>query len=122
MPRVRVGFRPEGLNASVGRVDGGIMRRSRRWLTAFVGFVLALSSVVAFPDNARATGGGGGHDPQGFSCGVYPIALKAAVAAAARPGSVIDDILNGAKSGHEGWLTWTGDVSEPALARSLTPP
>ncbi|MGC8959621.1 MAG: hypothetical protein ACP5OO_07515, partial [Chloroflexia bacterium] len=33
-----------------------------------------------------------------------------------------EDILHGSGPGNFGWLTWTGDRSEGALARSLTPP
>jgi hypothetical protein len=104
------------------------MARSRR-MAAFLVFALIFGAAGVVAGPARATSGGshsghgGGHDSHGgSSCGVYPIALKASVAAAAHPGGVIEDILNGARSGHEGWLTWTGDVSEPALAKSLTPP
>ena len=98
------------------------MGRSERRL-AFLAFVLTLGAIGVVAAPAGATGGGShGGSSGGFSCGVYPVALKAAVVAAARPGDVIEDIANGARSGHEGWLTWTGDSSEPALAKSLTPP
>jgi hypothetical protein len=51
---------------------------------------------------------------------VYPIAVSADVVSSVAPGTVIMDILNGARHGNFGWLTWTGDNSEAALVTSLT--
>ena len=97
------------------------MGRSHRRLAAVLGFVL---TVGAIPSSAHASDDGhhdyGSHDDT--SCHVFPIAAASSVLAAASPGAVIDDITHGAPSGHEGWLTWNGDMSEPALAESLTPP
>ncbi|MGD0744617.1 MAG: hypothetical protein ABSA45_05635 [Verrucomicrobiota bacterium] len=53
-------------------------------------------------------------------CDLYPIALSAQTVANVAPGAVINDILNGTQPGNFGWLTWTGNPSEPTLVQSLT--
>ena len=59
---------------------------------------------------------------QAETCEFYPIALSADTVADVAPGTVLDDILNGAHPGNFGWLTWTGDPRVPTLVNSLTPP
>lgn len=54
------------------------------------------------------------------TCELFPIALSAATLANAEPGTVCTDILNGTGRGNFGWLSWTGNQGEPALAKSLT--
>ncbi len=61
-------------------------------------------------------------DAQGAACPLMPIATNRATVADIPSGTAIRDILNGARPGQRGWLTWTGDVSEPVLATSLTLP
>ena len=97
---------------------GRVNLRSLAALTA----TLALAVTVVGPAPASAGGDhgeGGGH---GSSCAVYPIAVKSSVLASARTGKVIDDLTGVTPSGHEGWLTWTGENGAPVLAKSLTPP
>ena len=53
---------------------------------------------------------------------MYPIAVKASAIAYATIGRTITDLTVGTPPGHDGWLTWTGDVGAPTLAASLTPP
>ena len=97
---------------------GRVNLRSLAALTA----TLALAVTVVGPAPASAGGDhgeGGGH---GSSCAVYPIAVKSSVLASASTGKVIDDLTGVTPSGHEGWLTWTGENGAPVLAKSLTPP
>ncbi|MDD5492821.1 MAG: PKD domain-containing protein, partial [bacterium] len=54
--------------------------------------------------------------------GIYPIALKKENIQNLSIGSIIENILNGYGPGNFGWLTWTGDRSEPILAKALIPP
>jgi hypothetical protein len=56
------------------------------------------------------------------SCQIYPIALSAQTVATATNGQVLVDIYNGTRPGNFGWLSWTGDPSEPTLVTSLLPP
>ena len=56
------------------------------------------------------------------SCQIYPIALSAQTIAGATNGQVLVDIYNGTNPGNFGWLSWTGDPSEPTLVTSLLPP
>jgi RHS repeat-associated protein len=56
------------------------------------------------------------------SCELYPIALHTQTLAGVAVGTTIPNILNGTQPGAFGWLRWTGDSSETALAASLTPP
>ena len=56
------------------------------------------------------------------SCQIYPIALSAQTIAGATNGQVLVDIYNGTRPGNFGWLSWTGDPSEPTLVASLLPP
>ena len=98
------------------------MGRARQWLATLLTFGLAAGAMVVLPTTANANGGGGGAGDPGSSCDVYPIAVKSSVVGERHQGKVIEDLTSGAPSGHEGWLTWTGDVGEPALAKSLTPP
>src|SRR5205823_14392062 len=56
------------------------------------------------------------------ACTLYPIALQAESLAGLAPGADLLDVLNGAQPGNFGWLTWSGDQSEPSLAKSLTAP
>jgi hypothetical protein len=56
------------------------------------------------------------------TCPLMPIATNATTVAETVPGTAIRDILNGARPGQRGWLTWTGAVGEPVLAASLTLP
>lgn len=51
---------------------------------------------------------------------LYPIALSAAVVNSVNAGDTILSVMNGAGHGNFGWLTWTGDNSETALATSLS--
>lgn len=60
--------------------------------------------------------------PKTLKCDLYPIALNKSKVENAKVGDTITDIWNGSGSGSFGWLTWTGNVSEPTLAISLTPP
>ena len=55
-------------------------------------------------------------------CDLYPIALHTQSLAALAPGDVIPDTYNGTQPGNFGWLSCTGNPSEPALVASLTPP
>ncbi len=55
-------------------------------------------------------------------CAFYPITLHRQTVAGLQPGALITNILNGTGPGNFGWLTWTGNASEPTLVRSLTPP
>jgi RHS repeat-associated protein len=55
-------------------------------------------------------------------CQLYPIALHTATLAGVAVGGTIPNIYNGTDPGNFGWLSWTGDVSEPTLVTSLTPP
>lgn len=57
-----------------------------------------------------------------LSCDLYPIALHAQTLAAATPGAIIGNILNGSQPGNFGWLTWNGANSTPTLVASLTQP
>jgi hypothetical protein len=56
------------------------------------------------------------------SCEVYPIALHTSALAGVPPGGTLGDLYNGTQPGNFGWLSWTGDPSEPTLVTSLTPP
>lgn len=53
---------------------------------------------------------------------IYPIALHRSTLAGASPGMELKDVLNGSGTGQFGWLSWTGDVSNGSLVRSLIPP
>lgn len=53
---------------------------------------------------------------------VYPIALHSDLVRTARIGQHLRNIPLGTGAGNFGWLSWTGDPSEPALLRGLTPP
>jgi hypothetical protein len=55
-------------------------------------------------------------------CDLYPIALSTQSLANVAPGTEVDDIFNGTQPGNFGWLSWTGDPSEPTLVTSLTAP
>ena len=55
-------------------------------------------------------------------CGAFPIALSASSLANVSPGTVLSNIWNGSQSGNFGWLSWTGDSSDPTLVTSLTLP
>ncbi len=56
------------------------------------------------------------------TCELYPIALSAQTLAPLEMGDTIANMWNGAQPGNFGWLAWTSDTSEAALATSLTPP
>jgi len=56
------------------------------------------------------------------ACGLYPIALHAGSLAGVKVGDIMEDIFNGARRGHFGWLTWAGSPSVGTLFTSLTPP
>ncbi len=56
------------------------------------------------------------------TCELYPIALHSATLAGVAAGDSLGDIYNGVQPGNFGWLSWAGDVGEPALVASLTPP
>jgi Bacterial Ig domain len=97
------------------------LKRGR--LTRAVVSAVAVALVVAvFPMSATAGGNQGGGGSGSSSCDLYPLGADAALLTPSRVGKVVDDLMAGTPSGHEGWLTWTGDVSDPALAKSLTPP
>jgi hypothetical protein len=53
---------------------------------------------------------------------IYPIALHRSTLAGATPGMELKDVLNGPGTGQFGWLSWTSDVSNGSLVRSLVPP
>ncbi|MBU1910186.1 MAG: hypothetical protein KJ726_09065, partial [Verrucomicrobia bacterium] len=55
-------------------------------------------------------------------CELYPIALSEQTLSGKAPGTVLNDIFNGAQPGNFGWLTWAGSPSVPTLLKSLTPP
>jgi YD repeat-containing protein len=55
-------------------------------------------------------------------CNAFPIALSTATIAGAQVGDTLGDIYNGTTPGNFGWLSWTGDPSEPPLVTSLTLP
>ena len=55
-------------------------------------------------------------------CQVFPIALSTASVAGVQVGDTLGDIYSGSQPGTFGWLSWTGDPSEPTLVQSLTPP
>jgi hypothetical protein len=74
-------------------------------LLVFLSVSLGLSSLVS---TAQA------------QCDSYPIAVSAATLAGVSPGTVIANVFNGSQPGGAGWLTWTGDNSDPALIASLT--
>ena len=116
---------PSGFGDAAGAHAGGTGMGgvNLRWTAALTAtLVLAFTVTVVGPAPASAGGDhgeGGGH---GSSCAVYPIAVKSSVLASARTGKVIDDLTGVTPSGHEGWLTWTGENGAPVLAKSLTPP
>ena len=56
------------------------------------------------------------------SCQLLPIATSSATIANAVVGKEVGDILNSDLPGQQGWVTWTGNVSESALAASLALP
>jgi hypothetical protein len=56
------------------------------------------------------------------TCPSFPIALPAQLLLNVPTNSVITDIFSGDQLNNFGWLTWTGDPSDPALITSLTPP
>ncbi len=58
----------------------------------------------------------------GAGCELYPIALHMQSLAGLGVGDIIPNISNGTQPGNFGWLSWTGNPSEPALVASLTPP
>ena len=60
--------------------------------------------------------------PTPGTCELYPIALHVDTLVEAVVGQEIEDIYNGGGPGNFGWLSWTGNPSEPTLAYSLTPP
>ena len=91
--------------------------------------VAIAASVGLLPVTAEAGGAKHGVSRQtsateddATACGLYPIGVKASALRNARPGGLIADLTTGTPSGHEGWLTWAGGVSEGTLATSLTPP
>src|SRR5688500_3448930 len=55
-------------------------------------------------------------------CALYPIALHTATLAGQPAGALLPDMLNGARAGQFGWLSWNGRPDAPTLAASLTPP
>ena len=69
-------------------------------------------------------GAGGGGWTHHAHCGdqAYPIAVSERLVAGLHVGDSISNLLSGAPEGNRGWLTWTGAMDEPTLARSLTPP
>jgi YD repeat-containing protein len=77
--------------------------------------------VGAGRQHGAGQGGGqsGGRNP---SCSLYPIAVRASALAGRRNGDEIDDLTTTGPPGHVGWLMWRRDLSEGALADSLTPP
>jgi len=56
------------------------------------------------------------------TCPSYPIALPAQLLLNVPTNTVITDIFNGDQLNNFGWLTWTGDPSDPTLITSLTAP
>ena len=60
--------------------------------------------------------------PVSAVCALYPIALSAQTLAGVPVSTTISSIANGSGPGNFGWLSWTEDTSEGALATSLTPP
>lgn len=55
-------------------------------------------------------------------CNIYPIALNESVVLGKNNGDLVCDIWNGSGKGNFGWLTWTGQPSEPVLQTSLIVP
>ena len=99
------------------------MRRAQWRQATVVALVIAITS-LGLSASSATTGGpqGPAADDNASSCDLYPIAASSSLLRGARVGKVIKDLTVGTPSGHEGWLTWTGDVSEPTLAKSLTGP
>ena len=64
----------------------------------------------------------GANEQSALSCNLSPIAVKSSVLNGVSLEQLITDLTTGTPSGHEGWLTWAGGVSEGTLATSLTPP
>jgi hypothetical protein len=56
------------------------------------------------------------------TCPSYPIALPAQLLLNVPTNTVIPDIFNGDQLNNFGWLTWTGDPSDPTLITSLIAP
>jgi hypothetical protein len=73
-----------------------------------LGLWAALLAVVASGATASA------------QCALHPIALSVQTLNGVVEGSLLDDIFNGSQPGNFGWLTWTGDPSEPTLSASLS--
>lgn len=78
------------------------------FVTTRVGLLSALTQVQVLPAPAVSR--------------LYPIALHADTVRSAQVGQLLPNIWQGAGKGSFGWLSWTGDTSEAALAKSLTPP
>jgi hypothetical protein len=56
------------------------------------------------------------------TCPSFPIALSAQMLSSVPTNTLITDILNGDQLENFGWLSWTGELSEPTLVGSLTAP
>lgn len=76
-----------------------------------------------------AEDGKGGRAEQRFQvkvvedfCPIYPIALPRTRVDGLAPGARLDAIERGTGPGNFSWLTWTGAVDAPTMARSLAPP
>lgn len=59
---------------------------------------------------------------QASTCDLYPLALHSQSLTNVAPGTLINDILNGAGAGNFGWLTWNGKNNVAYLVAGLTPP
>jgi hypothetical protein len=64
----------------------------------------------------------GGVTVQAQTCPSFPIALSAQTLDGLATNTIITDIVNGEQLDNFGWLSWTGDESEPTLVTSLTAP
>ncbi|HTD88894.1 MAG TPA: Ig-like domain-containing protein, partial [Candidatus Binatia bacterium] len=82
------------------------------WWTLVLLLALAAQAVPAKnPKDSSPPGG----------CDVYPIALSLSSVSNISTGTVLS-LKNGADPGNFGWLTWTGNRSQDALAASLSTP
>jgi len=59
---------------------------------------------------------------QAQTCPSFPIALSAQMLSSVPTNTLITDIFNGDQPENFGWLSWSGDLSEPTLVVSLTAP
>ncbi|HEV8461944.1 MAG TPA: Ig-like domain-containing protein, partial [Gaiellaceae bacterium] len=75
-----------------------------------------LGAIATGRISARAQQQNGSGGP---TCALMPIATSQSAIAGVPVGGSVTDILNSDRPGNRGWLTWSGDVGEPALVKSL---